>query len=347
MSVRISDVAKKAGVSVTSVSRVLNGGKYVREELRTKVLNAVNELGYTPSSIARSLVLQKTNMIGVIIPDLTSSFHSTILSSIEEVASKNSYSLLVSNIAENIEKEKIYLNAFKQMRVSGIIIMHEKVNAEIIKMFNSMKIPLVFSSVRPKGVENFTSIVVNNTRAAYDATKYLIGLGHRRIAFIGGDMNDVTSGQERYEGFTKAMKDNGLKVEQNFVKFGDYKVNDGYCKMNEILKSKPYPTAVFAASDDMAAGVINAIVDRGMRVPDDISVMGFDGSNFTDYIRPRLTSMEQPIREIGRLSVELLIKQINGEERFLNEVIVAHKLVERDSCRKIADCCSETRKIGG
>jgi len=335
MPVKIKDVAKKAGVSVTSVSRVLNGGKYVRDEIRERVLKTVEEMGYTPSSIARSLVLRKTNMIGVIIPDLTSSFHSTILSSIEEVASRNSYSILVSNIAEDIEKEKMYLNDFKQMRVSGIIVMHEKVNPEIIQIFNTMEMPIVFSSVKPKGVNNFTSIVINNTKASYDATKYLIDLGHRQIAFIGGDMNDITSGQERYNGFMSAMEDNGIKVEENFVKFGDYKVNDGYAKMNEILKKKPYPTAVFAASDDMAVGAMNAIFDHGLRVPDDISVMGFDGSNFTEFIRPKLTSMEQPIRELGKLSVELLIRQINNQDRFLDEVIVSHKLVVRDSCRAI------------
>ena len=335
MPVKIKDVAKKAGVSVTSVSRVLNGGKYVRDEIRERVLKTVEEMGYTPSSIARSLVLRKTNMIGVIIPDLTSSFHSTILSSIEEVASRNSYSILVSNIAEDIEKEKMYLNDFKQMRVSGIIVMHEKVNPEIIQIFNTMEMPIVFSSVKPKGVNNFTSIVINNTKASYDATKYLIDLGHRQIAFIGGDMNDITSGQERYNGFMSAMEDNGIKVEENFVKFGDYKVNDGYAKMNEILKKKPYPTAVFAASDDMAVGAMNAIFDHGLRVPDDISVMGFDGSNFTEFIRPKLTSMEQPIRELGKLSVELLIRQINNQDRFLDEVIVSHKLVARDSCRAI------------
>lgn len=335
MPVKISDVAKEAGVSVTSVSRVLNGGKYVRDEIKDRVLKAVKEMGYSPSSIARSLVLQKTNLIGVIIPDLTSSFHSTILSSIEEIASHNMYSILVSNIMEDIEKEKKYLNVFKQMRVSGIIVMHEKVDKEIVDIFNTIEVPVIFSSVKPKGVTNITSIIINNTRAAYDATKYLIDLGHKRIGFIGGDMNDVTSGQERYNGYMDAMKDNSIKVDENHVKFGDYKVYGGYSKMNEILRTEVLPTSIFAASDDMAVGAMNCIFDHGMKVPDDISVIGFDGSNFTELVRPRLTSMQQPIREIGELSVELLIKQIKNQDKLFNEVVVNHKLVARDSCRKI------------
>lgn len=335
MPVKISDVAKEAGVSVTSVSRVLNGGKYVRDEIKDRVLKAVKEMGYSPSSIARSLVLQKTNLIGVIIPDLTSSFHFTILSSIEEIASHNMYSILVSNIMEDIEKEKKYLNVFKQMRVSGIIVMHEKVDKEIVDIFNTIEVPVIFSSVKPKGVTNITSIIINNTRAAYDATKYLIDLGHKRIGFIGGDMNDVTSGQERYNGYMDAMKDNSIKVDENHVKFGDYKVYGGYSKMNEILRTEVLPTSIFAASDDMAVGAMNCIFDHGMKVPDDISVIGFDGSNFTELVRPRLTSMQQPIREIGELSVELLIKQIKNQDKLFNEVVVNHKLVARDSCRKI------------
>lgn len=335
MPVKISDVAKEAGVSVTSVSRVLNGGKYVRDEIKDRVLKTVKEMCYSPSSIARSLVLQKTNLIGVIIPDLTSSFHSTILSSIEEIASHNMYSILVSNIMEDIEKEKKYLNVFKQMRVSGIIVMHEKVDKEIVDIFNTIEVPVIFSSVKPKGVTNITSIIINNTRAAYDATKYLIDLGHKRIGFIGGDMNDVTSGQERYNGYMDAMKDNSIKVDENHVKFGDYKVYGGYSKMNEILRTEVLPTSIFAASDDMAVGAINCIFDHGMKVPDDISVIGFDGSNFTELVRPRLTSMQQPIREIGELSVELLIKQIKNQDKLFNEVVVNHKLVARDSCRKI------------
>jgi LacI family transcriptional regulator len=328
VAVKIKDVAEKAGVSVTSVSRVLNGGKYVREEVRQRILKAVNDLGYSPSFIARSLVLQRTNLIGIIVPDLTSSFHATILSSIEEVASNKGYNILVSNLIEDLAKEVRYLDIFRQMRVSGLIIMHEKVNEAVVRQMRKMEAPIVFSSVK-----DFTSININDRRAAKDATDYLIRLGHSQIAFIGGDLRDVTSGQSRYQGYRDAMEGSGLRVEDRLVRFGDYKVGSGYRLMTELLASEPFPTAVFAVSDDMAAGALNCIHDHGLKVPCDISVMGFDGSYLTELVRPRLTSMEQPIREIGALSIETLIRKIENGAGNMNEIIMHHRLVERDSCR--------------
>lgn len=333
MAVKIKDVAEKAGVSVTSVSRVLNGGKYVREEVRQRILKAVNDLGYSPSFIARSLVLQRTNLIGIIVPDLTSSFHSTILSSIEEVASNKGYNILVSNIIEDLAKEVRYLDIFRQMRVSGLIIMHEKINDAVVRQMRKMEAPIVFCSVRPAFHHAFTSINIDDRRASEDATGYLLGLGHRQIAFIGGDLRDVTSGQSRYRGYRDAMEGNGLAVEERLVRFGDYKVVSGYAAMEELLAARPFPSAVFAVSDDMAAGAMNCIRDHGLKVPDDISVMGFDGSYLTELVRPRLTSMEQPIREIGALSIETLIRKIENGTGSMNEIIMHHRLVERDSCR--------------
>ena len=204
MAPKIKDVAKKAGVSVTTVSRVLNGEKYVKDDLKAKVKRVIDELGYTPSHIARSLVRKKTNLIGVIVPDITSSFYSTILSTIEKTASLNDYNLMVCNIIEDTDKELKYLQVFKQMRVDGIIIMHEKISDEIRELIKKLDIPFLFSSVKPAD-HKFVSVIIDDYAAAYDATRYLIGLGHERIGFIGGDMRDVTSGQNRYIGYRNAL----------------------------------------------------------------------------------------------------------------------------------------------
>ena len=335
MAVKIKDVAEKAGVSVTSVSRVLNGGKYVKEEVKERILKTIDEMGYSPSYFARSLVLQKSDLIGIVVPDITSSFHSTILSSIEKVASKNDYNIIVANIMEDIEKEIKYLNIFRQMRVGGTIVMHEKVNNEIDDMLRKMKVPVIFCSIKDNLSPNFLSITINNSKAAYDATKYLIDLGHKKIGFIGGDLSDILSGQYRYNGYKEAMTESGIQIIEEYVKFGDYKVHSGYEKMKEIILGGNIPTAVFAASDDMAVGALNCIIDAGLKVPDDVSIIGFDGSNIIDLVRPKLTSMQQPIQELGELAVEMLIKQINNPSCVMNEVVLNHKLVKRDSCRKI------------
>ncbi|MBM7567689.1 LacI family DNA-binding transcriptional regulator [Paenibacillus sacheonensis] len=334
MAPKIKDVAKKAGVSVTTVSRVLNGEKYVKDDLKDRVKQAIDELGYTPSHIARSLVRKKTNLIGVIVPDVTSSFYSTILSSIEKTASMNDYNLLVCNIIEDIDKELKYLNVFKEMRVDGIIIMHEKLNDEIRDMIHKLGIPIIFSSVKPTD-QAFASVIIDDYTAAYDATRYLIELGHERIGFIGGDMRDVTSGQNRYIGYCRAMADSSLPLVDEHVRFGDYKTQSGYDLIRELLACEDRPTAVFAVSDDMAVGAMNAVRDQGLAVPDDLSIIGFDGSQLTELVRPRLTSMEQPIQEMGKVTVEVLIDMIMDQEDAPGQdVVLKHQLVVRDSCKR-------------
>lgn len=333
MQPKIKDVARAAGVSVTTVSRVLNGEKYVKDDLKDKVNQAIEQLGYAPSQIARSLVRKKTNLIGVIVPDLTSSFYSTILSSIEEAASSNDYNLLVCNIIEDTDKELKYLNVFQEMRVEGIIIMHEKINEEIRTLIHKMNIPVIFSSVKPMD-QDFTSVIIDDYKAAYDATKYLIELGHEEIGFIGGDMRDITSGQNRYSGYRNALSDHSIKIVYENIRFGDYKVRSGYEQMKDMLRNKQKPTAVFAVSDDMALGAMNCIKDHNLRVPEDISIMGFDGSQLTELVRPTLTSMEQPIHEMGRVTMAALFNQISRKDIPSGDIILEHRLVARESCRK-------------
>lgn len=333
MAPKIKDVAQKAGVSVTTVSRVLNGEKYVKDDLKAKVKRAIDELGYSPSHIARSLVRKKTNLIGVIVPDLTSSFYSTILSSIEETASLNDYNLLVCNIIEDTDKELKYLNVFNDMRVDGIIIMHEKLSDDIRNFIHKLDIPIIFSSVRPID-HKFISVIIDDYEAAYDATKYLSELGHERIAFIGGDMRDVTSGQNRYVGYRNALKDQGVRIINDYIRFGDYKTQSGYDLMKELLACEPRPTALFAVSDDMAVGAMNCIHDNQLKVPDDISIIGFDGSQLTELVRPRLSSMEQPIQDMGKITVNTMIQLISNPTTSPREdLILGHKLVVRDSCK--------------
>lgn len=333
MTAKIKDVAEKAGVSVTTVSRVLNGGKNVSRKLMADVMKAIEELNYSPSYIARSLVTKKTNMIGVIVPDLTSGFFSTILSSIEEVASLNNYNMLVCNIAENLDKELKYLNLFKQARVNGIIVMHEKMNNEIRDFINGINIPVIFCSCRVADI-NATSILIDDYSAAYDATNYLLKLGHKGIAYIGGDMRDITSGQNRYEGYKKALEESNVPLNREYVRFGDYKVQSGYKLTAELIKCQPVPDAIFAASDDMAVGALNYLMDHGYKIPDDFSIMGFDGSSMGEIVRPKLTSMQQPIKEMGAMAIKVLIDYLNEGAILLDHIILKHSIAERESCRK-------------
>lgn len=330
---RIQDVAKKAGVSVSTVSRFLNGGKDVSEKAKVLINNAIHELNFSPNYMARTLVKRKSNLIGVIIPDIKQSFDSTILYNIEEYTTMHNYNLAICNIAESLDKECDYLRHLSQMNICGLIIMNEKWDDRVIELIKEMQIPTVFCSCIVDGVDA-TSIVVDDYQAARDATKYLIELNHKRIAFIGGDMRDETS-RKRFRGFQKVMSDANIQPDEQYIKFGDYKIDSGYLLMKELLSSSPRPTAIFAASDDMAVGALNCIIDNGLLVPDDFSIIGFDGSYLGEIVRPSLTTLKQPIQQMGEMSVQVLIDQLNGKSQMVNQIILRHELLIRDSCRKL------------
>ncbi|GGG68981.1 LacI family DNA-binding transcriptional regulator [Paenibacillus radicis (ex Gao et al. 2016)] len=335
LAVNIKDVAEKAGVSISTVSRVLNNGKYVKQEVRLAVQQAIKDLNFVPNSIARSLVRKKTNLIGVIASDISTSFFSSTLSYIEEAASQNRYNILVGNIKDNLDKELKYLHVFKEMQVDGIIVMHEKMNKHIERFLQTLTTPTVFCSAKPRTTVDCPSVNIDDMQASYDTVKHLIALGHRRIAFIGGDTKEISTGRNRYDGYLKALVESGISVNPEWVRFGNFKMKDGYEIMQSFLQGEYLPTVVFAVSDDMAVGALNCIVDHGLKVPDDISVVGFDDSSITETVRPKLTSLHQPIQQIGQMSVDILIKMIEGNSPGVKEVVLSHKLVERDSLRSL------------
>jgi LacI family transcriptional regulator len=330
---KIKDVAARAGVSVTTVSRVLNGHPYVRDGLRSRIDAAIEELGYSPSSIARGLVRSSTELIGVIVPDITASFFSTILGSIEQAASSRGYALLVSNIAEDSEKELSYLKLFKGLRVAGIIVMHEPTTPAVRRFVAAIGIPVVISSARPAGLRD-VSVNIDDEAAAFDATAYLAGLGHRRIALIGGDAERLQTARMRRDGYERALEAARIPADPALVKVGDFKTQDGYRLMGELLEVEARPTAVFALSDDMAAGAMNRALDAGLRVPEELSVMGFDDSALASVTRPALTTVHQPIADIGSISVETLIRSIEGARPSSDGIILRHRIVERSSCAR-------------
>lgn len=334
IAVKIQDVAKKAGVSISTVSRVLNDYKHVSSDLKDKVMKAVEELEYRPNQVARSLASQKTSLIGIIVPDLTNHYYSRMISSIEEYASERNYNIVVCNIKENLNKEVRYLNVLKEMWAEGIILMHEKIDQQTKEMLKAYNIPVVLASVKIDEL-NVSSVNIDDYKAAYDATTYLVQKGHKRIGIIAGDMRDITAGQLRYRGFVEALKENEIDINPLYIKEGKFKIEDGYQAMDEIFEScEDVPTAIFAVSDSMAIGAMNCAIDRGYRVPDDISIIGFDNIDLAAAVRPRLTTVNQPAEEIGQISVKILIDMINGKVSE-QEIILSHSIVEGNTCKDI------------
>lgn len=339
MDTKIKDVARAAGVSPTSVSRVLNNSPHVSEKLEKKVRQAIEQLNYTPSMIAKNLKRNKTNLIGVIIADITSSYQASVLSGIEEKCALNGYHLLVSNIKENTQKVVNYLHVFQEMRVDGIVLMHGKMNEEIRNFIKRTNIPIIAHADLES---DLPAVIIDNFQAAYDAVEYLILKGHRRISMLAGDMQDISEGQHRYNGYVAACEQYGISVEKSLVRFGDYKLDTGYRLTDELLTNHGNSfTALFAASDDMAVGAINCIHDRALHVPDDISVISIDGGPLSDIVRPRLTAIQQPVDQITGAIIDRLFEQIkqgkdNQEGKQLGLIkYIPHRLVEKESCK---DC---------
>ncbi len=332
----IKDVAREAGVSATTVSRFLNGGKYVKADIQERIQAAIDKLDYTPSYIARSLVRQSTRMIGVIVPDIRSNYHSTLLSFIEATANRYGYSILMCNIAEDAGKELAFIEFLRNMPVDGIVILHEELTDETAELLNTTSIPIVFAGVRPtKG--QFISVCIDDYKAAYDGVTCLLDSGHRDIAFVGGNMKDFTSGKERLQGYRDALEARGIKPDEGLILLGGYSSRAGYELAHQLIaKGVPPVTAVFCMSDNVAVGCLNAFTDGGYRVPEDISILGFDGLSIIDQVRPRLSTVSQPLEEIGNMSIELLVDVIEKRQKFpkVFELILPHSLLLQDSIKK-------------
>lgn len=334
--IKIQDVAKKAGVSIASVSRVINGYEHVSDKLRSRVTDAVNELDYKPNQIAKSLASQKTNLIGILVPDLKYQYYANMLSSIEEYASENNYNIIVCNIKENLEKEIRYINILREMWVDGIILMHEKLNDDIEKLLCDCQIPIVLASIKLKDLQ-FPSVNIDDYRASYDATQYLIDLGHEKIAIIAGDMKDYTAGYLRFKGYKQALRDNGIPFKEEYFQQGNFKIEDGYNAMGKLIgNNEDLPTGIFAVGDSMAVGAMNCARDMGYNVPNDFSIIGFDNIDLAKAFRPRLTTINQPAEKIGELAIELLIKHIEDKYKNLDrEIILEHEIVLGETCKRV------------
>ena len=334
----IKEVAKEAGVSIATASRALNNEKYVSEESLHRVLEAAKKLNYEPNRLAKSLLKQKTNIIGIVVSDIDTSFFSKILKSIEKSAYERNYSIMICNIDEDLEKEKKYLSVFKQLCVDGIIMTYESSDKELEEQMKAMaNIPMVCCSCTIKNME-FPSVNIDDYKAAYDAIKYLYKLGHRKIAYLGASLDNYTVGVMRHNGVLAAFEDLKIAAEDYSIGLLGLKIEHGYKMMKQLIKESRgnMPTAIFAGSDDAAVGAINCLVDYGYNVPEDVSVLGFDNSAISVALRPSVSTVHQPIEEVGYISVNLLIDLIEKKRQAIsNQVVLPHRIIERDSCLKV------------
>ncbi len=329
MSLSIKDVAKLAGVSVATVSRVMNKKVFVKEETTKKVLDAIEKTGYKPNAIARSLKVKNTKSIGIIIPDISSHFFPDVVRGIEDIANEYSYNIILCNTDLNREKEKEYFDVLVEKQVDGIVYMSNTITDEIADKMASVGIEILLISTDYK---ELSSITIDNVKAAEDAVKYIISKGVRDIALIGGEMTDPNAGLPRFNGYVKALSEAGISINKDYILEGNYKYESGYEGAKKLLSLKQRPRAIFAASDEMAIGVIRAGLESGYRIPDELMVVGFDDIDMSRMVYPSLTTISQPLYEMGCEGMKLLAKKLHGEKVEQFKIVLEHKLIIRESC---------------
>jgi LacI family transcriptional regulator len=327
--ITIKDIARRAGVSYATVSRALNNHPEINIETRKKIARIAAEIGYQPNAIARGLVKKETNTIGLLIPDITNPFYPEVARGIEDAANETGYTIFLCNTNWKQEREENYLNVLHQKQVDGIIIAPASEKPEHLqRVVGPWAKKMVFISRVNFG--NVTSVLIDNVRGGRMAVEYLIGKGYHKIAFVGGP-TDTSSNEERFHGYTEALEAAGIEARPAYIVGGDFKRESGYQATKGLLQLESRPDAIFAANDLLALGAIQAIREQGLRLPEDIAVMGFDDIEFAALPEIQLTTVTQPKYEMGKLALQTLVTQMKGAER-----VVARKIMlEPDLiCRK-------------
>ncbi len=330
----IKDVAQAAEVSTATVSHVINGTRYVSDEVQQRVLQAMERLNYQPNAVARGLRTKKTHLLALVIPDIANPFFTDLARGFQDAADQNGYVVVVCNTDRALERELRFLDILRQQRVDGLVLNPTMVTAEDLKRLLKAQVVVVLIGSQIDDPE-FDLVMVDNIRAGSDAVQHLIDLGHRRIGLLCGP-HTTSSGLQRYQGYCQAMERNGLPVQDGWVVEGNFTQEGGYTCMQRILSQQPLPTAIFAASDVMALGAKKAIEDAGLRIPADISLIGFDDIPKVTWATPKLTTIAQPRYQMGWEAALLLIDRIEQSiPPSRQKVVMEHKLVVRESTAAI------------
>lgn len=331
LSITIYDVAREANVSMATVSRVVNGNPNVKPTTRKKVQATIDRLGYRPNAVARGLASKKTTTVGAIIPDISSTFYSELTRGIEDIATMYKYNIILSNSDQNKNKEFHLINTMLEKQVDGIIFMGGKVTEEHIKEFQTSHVPVVLAATQDEN-NILPSVNIDYEVAAFEATQQLINKGNNQPAIITGESH-IQSNNLKYDGYFRALSEAGIEYDENLMFKNDANYNGGILAVEKLLTLSERPTSVFVTTDEMAVGVIHGIQDAGLRVPEDIEVIGFNNTRISMMVRPTLTTVVQPMYDIGAVSMRLLTKFMNKEEVDEQTVVLPHRISERDSTK--------------
>lgn len=329
----IKDIAKASGVSIATVSRVINNTAKVNDETRMRVEEAIKNANYRPNSLARELQQRKTNTIGVIlsVAQLSDFAVSDALNAIADVLNSNGYNMMIVNSRFHPDEEIEFFHTFQEKRVDGILYFASTFTENHHRVLENYPIPIVIIGQEYTKL-NIPCAVFDDYNAAKKATEYLISKGHSRIGYIGCPMYDYATGVERKRGFEVAMTTNGLTIDEKMQALGNFSLESGYKSMKMIHESNDeLPTAVFAATDYMAMGAMHYLKENNIKVPEQVSVIGFDDVSVSEYYNPALTTIRTDKKAIGQIAAVNLLRLIKKEDLETSKTVVSFNLIERNS----------------
>jgi len=329
--VTMRQIAERAEVSIGTVSHVINGTAKVREKLRIRVVEAIRSLGYQPSQLARGLRRNQTSMMGMIIPDVTNPFFPGVVRGVEDVAYKRSFRLVLCNTDNDPHKESLYLSELRSYRPAGLLVIpaaESHITAQLRTLATSGP-PVVCIDRRPNGWDGDV-VVVANEAGSYAATTHLLRMGHRNLAVITGPMH-LTNAAERLKGFRRALDEARISIEPEYVQEARFDRQSGYQAALRLLRMLPRPTAIFACNDLMALGVLLAARELNVACPDELSVVGFDNLDFTEFTAPGLTTVHQSGYQLGATAARLLLERIDCSKQRTKKVVLPTELKIRYS----------------
>lgn len=328
--ITIYDVAREANVSMATVSRVVNGNPNVKPATRKKVLEVIDRLDYRPNAVARGLASKKTTTVGVIIPDVSNIFFASLARGIDDVATMYKYNIILANSDGNDQKEVNVLNNLLAKQVDGIIFMGHHITDEIRGEFSRSKTPVVLAgSIDPD--EQVGSVNIDYTEATKDATSILAKNGNKKIAFVSGALIDPINGQNRIKGYKTALADNGLTYNEGLIFEAEYKFKDGISLAERVRNSGA--TAAYVTDDELAIGLLDGMIDAGVKVPEEFEIITSNNSLLTEVSRPRLSSVTQPLYDIGAVAMRLLTKLMNKEEIEDKTVVLPYGIDQKGSTK--------------
>lgn len=330
--VTIRDVARAARASVSTVSAFLNDTDYVSAEMRERIEKAIRRLRYRPNLLAQGLRLHRTHTLAIVVPDLLNSFYTEVVRGAKDYAGMAKYTVLVGDSREHWEEEKTYLDEFHRRRVDGVIRIPAVDDSGGQAHLVMGDVPVIYADRFPHSNDRSIGCVgVDNVLSAMDATRYLLSLRHRRIAIITGPLESKNSA-DRLKGYRRAMRSARVPVPRNLVHIGDNGIVSGHRAAMDLLAGTHRPTAIFCTNNMMALGVLQAMQKLKLGCPKDISLLGFDDFYWATLLRPRLTMVRQPAREIGMTAARMLIDHIEGRQKKPSVQCLTTRLMVRDSC---------------